>query len=127
MGPKFTKIALVAGGKVLVEGPFETHGEVIDDVVVRFLIIEDEKPDAIAGTATLPKSEVTKSGTGDDAISRGTFSATVAAQGLEKDATVRAIGILVAVKRADHPDPPAFETFTWCVKFKVADERGQAS
>ena len=43
MGPKFDKIALVAGGKVLVKGPFETHGEVVDDVVVRFLIIEDGK------------------------------------------------------------------------------------
>lgn len=126
MGPKFTKIALVAGGNVLVEGPFETHGEVVDDVVVRFLIIEDGKPDAIAGTATLPKSAVTKSGTGDDAISRGTFSATVTGSPT-KGAIVRAIGILIAVKRADHPDPPAFETFTWCVKFKVTDEQAQAA
>lgn len=127
MGPKFDKIELLANGKVLVEGPFETHGEVVDDVLVRFLIIEDGKPDAIAGTATLPKSAVTKSGTGDDVLSRGTFSATVPASGLAKGATVRAIGILVAVKRADHPDPPAFETFTWCVKFKVTDEQAQAA
>ena len=41
MGPRFDKIALVAGGDVLVEGPFETHGEVVDDVVVRFVISQD--------------------------------------------------------------------------------------
>ena len=127
MGPRFDTIALVAGGKVLVKGPFETHGEVVDDVVVRFLIIEDGKPDPITGTTTLPPTALPQSGTGDDVISRGEFSATVAASGLAKDATVRAIGILIAVKRADPPDPPAFETFTWCVKFKVTDERGQAS
>ena len=37
MGPKFDKIALLAEtATLLVEGPFETHGEVVDDVVVRF-------------------------------------------------------------------------------------------
>ncbi len=41
MGPRFDKIALLER-HLLVEGPFDTHGEVIDDVVVRFLIVTDE-------------------------------------------------------------------------------------
>ena len=39
MGPRFDKIALLADGELLVEGPFETHGVVVDDVVVRILIV----------------------------------------------------------------------------------------
>ena len=58
------------------------------------------------------------SGTVADVVSRGRFSATVAGSGLAVGATVRAIGLAVAVKRADPPDPPAFETFTWCVRFR---------
>ena len=41
MGPRFDKIALLGNGDLLVEGPFETHGEVVDDVVVRILIVTD--------------------------------------------------------------------------------------
>ena len=44
MGPRFDKIALLANGDLLVEGPFETHGEVVDDVVVRFVIATDAIP-----------------------------------------------------------------------------------
>jgi hypothetical protein len=122
MGPRFDKIALLGNGDLLVEGPFETHGEVVDDVVVRILIVADEIPRERFSTATLRNSAVTKSGTADDAISRGRFSGTVTGAGLKVDDTVRAIGISVAMKRADHPDPPAFETFTWCVTVKVTSE-----
>ncbi len=100
------------------EGPFETNGEVIDDVVVRFLIIGDEQTVPMFGTATVPASAMTKSAP-PDVVSRGRFSSTVADCRFTAGAKVRAIGISVAVKRADPPDPPAFETFTWCVKFEV--------
>lgn len=123
MGPKFDKMALLANGDLLVEGPFETHGEVIADVVVRFLIIADGNPDPLFGTATVDRSSVTKSGSPPDVTSRGRFSATVAAPGLAAGDRVRGIGVSIAVKKADHPDPPAFETFTWCVTFKVTHEQ----
>jgi hypothetical protein len=123
MGPKFDKMALLANGDLLVEGPFETHGEVIADVVVRFLIIADDNPQPLFGTATVAKSAVTKSGTAPDVTSRGRFSAVVGGSSLAAGDRVRGIGLSVAVKQADHPDPPAFETFTWCVTFKVTSEQ----
>jgi hypothetical protein len=121
MGPKFDKIALLANGKLLVEGPFETHGEVVDDVFVRIVIVaEHATPLERFGTATLRKSEVSKCGTGDDVLSRGRFKGTVDGSGLQVGDTVRAIGLSVAAKRADPPDPSAFEAFNWCVRFKVS-------
>ena len=126
MGPKFDKIAL-DNGKLIVEGPFETHGEVVDDVVVRIVIVVDATPRERFGTATLPKSAMTTSGKGDDMVSRGRFSGTVNGKGVEVGATVRAIGLSVAPKRADHPDPSAFETFNWCVKFEVTGEKAVAA
>ena len=125
MGSKFDTMVLLANGDLLVEGPFETHGEVIADVVVRFLIMADGNPGPRFGTATLAKSAVTTSGTAPDVVSRGRFSATVAGSGLAAGAKVRGIGLSVAVKRADPPDPPAFETFTWCVTFKVTGETSE--
>jgi hypothetical protein len=119
MGPKFDKIELLANGDLLVEGPFETHGEVIDDVVVRFLIIGEQQTDPIFGTATLAKSALTKSGTAPNVASCGRFSAIVTDSRLTAGTKVRGIGLSVAVKRADDPDPPAFETFTWCVNKEV--------
>ena len=53
MGPRFDKIALLGNGDLLVEGPFETHGEVVDDVVVRILIVTDEVPRERFSTATV--------------------------------------------------------------------------
>ena len=47
--------------------------------------------------------------------------------------TVRLIGVSVAVKAAEAkeppeaPDPPGFETFTWCVSRVVEAEEGQAA
>jgi hypothetical protein len=122
MGPRFDKIALLGNGDLLVEGPFETHGEVVDDVVVRILIVTDEVPRERFSTATVRNSAVTKSGTAPDVISRGRFSGIVTGSDLKVDDRVRAIGISVAAKRADPPDPPGFETFTWCVTLKVTSE-----
>jgi hypothetical protein len=122
MGPRFDKIALLPDGKLLVEGPFETHGEVVDDVVVRFAIAADAIPRERFGIAILHKSSLATSGTAADLISRGRFSGTVSGSGLAVGNTVRAIGLSVAPKRADSPDPSAFETFTWCVRFDVTGD-----
>jgi hypothetical protein len=127
MGPKFDRIALLANGKLVVEGPFETHGDVVADVFVRIVIVADARPLERFGTATLRKSAVSKSGTGDDVISRGRFSGTVDGSGLEVGDTVRAIGLSIAAKRADPPDPSAFEAFNWCVRFEVSDGEAVAA
>ena len=121
MGTKFDKIFL-ADGDLHVEGPFETHGEVVDDVVVRFVIAADASPRERFGIAIVDKSSLAMSGTATDRISRGRFSGTVSGSGLAVGNTVRAIGVSVAPKRADHPDPSAFETFTWCVRFDVTED-----
>jgi hypothetical protein len=129
MGPKFRDPILLPNGKLEVEGPFETDGEVLDKVVVRFLIIPDESKTPIFGTATIARLRIfrpdpTKP---DLAITRGTFRATVPnSAGLRVGDRVRAIGLSVAVKRADSPDPPAFETFTWCVTREVKRKPRQA-
>ena len=52
------------------------------------------------------------------AITTGKFSAIVPNPGLSPDERVRAIGLSVTVKDAGD-DPPAFETFTWCVSVHV--------
>ena len=125
VGPKFDKVVLLPSGKLLVEGPFETHGEVVDDVFVRIVIVaEDARPLERFGTATLPKSDVSTSGRGDDVLSRGRFSGTVDGSGLEVGDTVRVIGLSVAAKRADPPDPSVLEASNWCVRFEVTDEEG---
>ncbi len=52
MGPKFDNLILLSSGELEVKGPFETNGRVLDDVVVRFLIIADGKQ-TIFGTAMI--------------------------------------------------------------------------
>ena len=45
MGPKFDNLILLDSGELEVKGPFETNGRVLDHVVIRFLIIADDKRD----------------------------------------------------------------------------------
>jgi hypothetical protein len=132
MGPKFND-PILRGDELEVSGPFDTHGEVLDDVVVRFLIIKDGSNDPIFGTAKIPHNQLKDCpcpDCGDQApedravpaqITSGTFSKTVDVRnrGIRVGDRVRAIGLSVAVKKADGDDPPAFETFTWCVTVKV--------
>jgi hypothetical protein len=133
MGPKFDDPILLPNGKLKVEGPFETYGEVLDDVVVRFLIVPDRSKHPIFGTAKIAKDRlrIFRPNPPDPknpnaAITSGRFSATVVPNpGLRPGDDVRAIGLSVAVKRAD-PDPPAFESFTWCVTVKVQRQPRQA-
>jgi hypothetical protein len=125
MGPRFNNPKLLRNGKLQVSGPFETHGRVLDDVVVRFLII-DESRRPVFGTATIGKRQLQFAPNlpldpddPDLGITSGTFKATVAPnRGLHAGEKVRAIGVSVAVKNALR-DPPAIETFTWCVTVEV--------
>ena len=124
MGPRFERLQLDANGNLTVEGPFETYGEVIGDVAVRFLIIGKERT-TIDSTTTVTAAPPATFGSGPGVspassvlITSGRFSATVPASDFAVGDEVRAIGLAVAVKKA-HPDPPAFETFTWCVNIKV--------
>ena len=132
MGPKF-KDPTLRGDELEVSGPFDTHGEVLDDVVVRFLIIKDGSNTPIFGTAKIPNDELKECDCPDcedqtledqtvrAKITSGTFSKTIDVRnrGLRVGDSVRAIGLSVAVKKADGHDPPAFETFTWCVTVHV--------
>jgi hypothetical protein len=124
---QFDKLVRLGNRKLEVGGVFVTHGDVIGEVTVRFVLIPDKNDAAlrapIIGTARiirvprLPNSE----------ISQARFRKVVTDRfNLRPGMTVRGIGIAVAVKAPDppdppsaHPDPPAFETFTWCVNLKV--------
>jgi hypothetical protein len=122
MGPRFENPVLLPNGDLKVEGPFETYGEVIDDVVIRFLIMGNGHGlPPILGTATLAQDDLKRdTHPNGDVITRGVFSKTVPnSLGLRRGARVRGIGLAVAVKRSDDDDPPAFETFTWCVNLVV--------
>jgi hypothetical protein len=126
---KFDKLVRLGDGKLEVGGVFVTHGDVIGEVTIRFVLIPDRihaaLTDPIRGTATI--STVPRDPTSD--ISQASFTAEVEDPfDLEPDKVVRGIGIAVAVKKpdppvppSDRPDPPAFETFTWCVDLKVTD------
>ena len=131
MGPNFANPVLDSDGNLVVSGTFDTHGSVIDDVLVRFLIIPEGNiaalTDPLVGTATIPNASLTPVG-GDPAckIQHGNWSATVPNKfGLPAGAKARGIGISVAVKRSDPPGPvnsqdaPALEAFTWCVNLEV--------
>src|SRR3954471_5159069 len=120
---KFDKLQLIGPNELLVEGPFETHGDVIGDVTVKILIIRDGQnsdPKFAIATVTPEPPDPTKPG-----LFTGRFSAIVEAPGFfRRDDEVRAIGISVALKTTPPtapvpPDPPSFETFTWCVGRKV--------
>jgi hypothetical protein len=130
MGPKFND-PILDGGDITVSGPFETHGRVVDDVVVRFLVVGDTAAQTIIGTATLPNVNLTRTtrsiggGLPDLELTRGDFSVTVPNSARFKvDDKVRGIGLSAVLKAGDGTDPPAFETFTWCVNLTVAAPPG---
>lgn len=128
-GGRFDQLVRLGDGTLEVGGVFVTHGDVIGEATVRFVLIPDDNHAAleapIMGTATikevlrLPNSE----------LSEARFTTKVDDPfDLEPDTKVRGIGIAVAVKASDppdppssRPDPPAFETFTWCVNLRVSE------
>ncbi len=125
MGPRFDNPVLdLANGKLEVKGTFDTAGEVMDnaDVVVRFLIIRDGHPVPIIDRAWIVHADLQLRTHNGDTITHGEFSKVVDnTLDLQGGEVVRGIGLAVAVKKPDNPsDPPAFETFTWCVNLVAA-------
>ena len=137
MGPNFKNPVLVSPAVLKVEGQFDTHGEVIGNVMIGFLIVPEHIDDAltepIVGITELVKDDLTTT-TPDPAepqvkITSGTFvkdDVSNAKYNLGVGAKVRVIGLSVAVKKGEppvapaiRPDSPAFETFTWCVDRQV--------
>jgi len=119
-----------------VEGSFDTHGEVIGNVMIGFLIIPEDNTEAltepITGIVTLTNDQLTtRTPDADDPdvkITSGEFvKADVSnAFNLQVGAKVRVIGLSVAVKAGEPaiggsgpPDAPAFQTYTWCVDRRV--------
>jgi hypothetical protein len=133
MGPNFKDPVLVSPLQLKIEGRFDTHGEVIGNVMIGYLIVPDGIGAAltapIVGTVELPHADLTTT-TPDPAnpdvkITSGEFvkaDVSNAQFNLVVNAKVRVIGLSVAVKAGAPPvrtgqpqDAPAFETFTWCV------------
>ena len=137
MGPNFKDPVLVNPNLLKVEGTFDTHGEVIGNVMIGFLIIPDQIDDAltepIVGILELQHADLATTSPDpakpDVKITTGSFVKADVSNGvyhLGVDAKVRVIGLSVAVKAGEpatggrlRPDAPAFETFTWCVDRKV--------
>jgi hypothetical protein len=136
MGPNFKDPVLVDADTLKVEGSFDTHGEVIGDVTIGFLIIPKQMDDAliapISDIVVLPHIDLDKSAP-DPAkpgveITHGDFQKADVSNDqyhLGVGHEVRVIGLAVSVKAGGTPDgaarrdAPAFETFTWCVDRKV--------
>ena len=126
---RFDKLIRLGDGKLEVGGIFVTHGAVIGEATIRFLLIPDDNHAAltapIMGTATIEK---VPRDPGTD-ISQARFTQEIDDPYYLRPGTkVRGIGIAVAVKAPDppvppsaHPDPPGIETFTWCVNLKVSE------
>ena len=122
MSGRFKNPVIYPNGVLKVEGPFITDGEVLGEVLVRFLIIPDGKTKPVFGTATVTGLSTT--GRGTSKITTGTFREMVHGSDLEAGTKVRGVGISLAVKKARRPDPPAIDTFTWCVDLVVVRGRG---
>jgi hypothetical protein len=94
-----------------VSGPFtNSDGQVLGDVLVRFLIIPDANPSRIIDRVTTVSA------------GSGTFVEIVRAAdvpGLQQGDRVRGIGQAVIVKRSSSTATPSFETFTWCVALTI--------
>jgi len=132
VGPKFDHPILKSTTELEISGQFDTHANVIGDVIVGFMIIP-EKPgalnDPIVGEAKLTHGLLTTSADSanpDVSVTGGTFSTIVGNRyDLVVGDAVRVIGLSVAVKAPEPPvgsdpqDPPGFETYTWCVNRTV--------
>jgi hypothetical protein len=130
---KFDKLVRLGDCKLEVGGVFVTLGKVIGEATIRFVLIPDDNRAAleepIMGTATIKDVHCDP----ETGISEARFTQKVHDPfDLKADAKVRGIGIAVSVKAPDpadppsgHPDPPAFETFTWCVNLKVSEHRDE--
>ena len=135
MGPNFKKAEFISDTSLKVTGTFDTHSEVIGDVIIRILVIPEGHAAAMTNPMVGQAERFTLSTSNN--LTSGSFKGTVTGP---KDSytvavgdTVRLIGVSVAVKAAEAkeppeaPDPAGFETFTWCVSRVGVAEEGQAA
>jgi hypothetical protein len=130
VGPNFDKARFISATKLKVSGKFDTHAEVIDEVIIRILAIPEghaaamTKPmvgDARVGGEDAPLNTIDNltNGSFEGTLTNGSFEGTVTgptgSYTVAVGDTVRLIGLSVAIKAPEAPDPPGFETFTWCV------------
>jgi len=136
MGPNFKDPVRRSATQLEVEGSFDTHGEVIGNVMIGFLIIPADNTEAltepITGIVTLTNDQLTTrtpdANDADVKITSGEFVKADVSNtfDLREGDKVRVIGLAVAVKAGEPavggngpPDAPAFQTYTWCVDRKV--------
>src|SRR5688500_20291461 len=120
MPARFLNPVLLSNGDLKVRGPFSTSdGQVLGDVLIRFLIIPDREEgqpprETIDRVTTVPP--------GGNAFEEIVPAAEVPE--LREGDRVRGIALAVAVKHfppgpSAPPAPPSFETLTWCVKLRI--------
>jgi hypothetical protein len=113
---RFSNPQLQPNGSLKVSGPFSTgaaatDGQVLGDVLVRYLIIPNANPANIIDRVTT----VPPGGAGFQEIVPA-----AAVPALHQGDHVRGIGLAVVVKRFPPGSAtPSFETFTWCVDLTI--------
>lgn len=120
MPARFFNPVLLSNGDLKVRGPFSnSDGQVLGDVLVRYLIIpENEEGQPPRGTI----DRVTTVPSGGNAFEDIVPAAEVPE--LREGDLVRGVALAVAVKHfppgpSEPPAPPSFETLTWCVDLRV--------
>jgi hypothetical protein len=129
---------LRGNGDLEVIGPLDLEfdeTDLVGEVVIRFLLVQDvenEQPIMVDGVATWRPEQ---GGSWQITVPKARMPRTLtAADPLDpKKGICRAIGQAIVIRRApvdpddpefdpDDPDPPVFDSFTWCVKTKIAKE-----
>ena len=110
---RFNNPQLLGNGNLRVSGPFtNSDGQVLGDVLVRYLIIPNANPANIIDRVTT----VPLGGAGFQEIVPA-----AAVPALHQGDHVRGIALAVVVKRfPPGAATPSFETFTWCVDLTIA-------
>jgi hypothetical protein len=119
---QFTSPLKIKSNGFHVGGPFTLYEDevIVEDVTIRFLVMQ-KGPDGwirVGGQTTWK--------TGDGNWESIVPLANQHVQQLKPGVETRAIGIAVALKRQEPPNPPAFDTLTWCVDVDVEDDRHSA-
>jgi hypothetical protein len=110
------------GGTYLeVSGPFELdwpRAEMIGALTVRFLLIQKvdggATPEMVDHTVEFPMPQAQKT----------TWTAEVDVADDLPVGKYRTVGQAIVVRRNPPPDPPLFETLTWCVTREILDKTG---
>jgi hypothetical protein len=120
---QFTSPLKIKNNGFHVGGPFTLYEDevIVEEVTIRFLVMQKDQDGQwirVGGQTTWK--------TGDGDWEEIVPLANQHVQQLRAGAETRAIGIAVALKRQEPPNPPAFDTLTWCVDVDVEDVRRAA-